>query len=581
MADQSGSPDNRATGDASVFGKGHVQLTGILIIGILLVFMTGFVIFRLRTAFPSCEMPALSVTSMEPIAASTAGGDKLRILGDGFEPGIHVRIGSMAAGHVDVDSRTMLSVTVPPHPAGAADVVVVQDGTSVNAPEQLKYADPVPAKVKTSATTNSPTPTPSSQASQQTANPTSQQGSNQTSQNEGAAGSAIQKPGSTDKPASSPISGSLSMSSVLPTTISVRGGQPVTIVGTGFREGLRVLFDGIPARAIRVDGNRFLLATTPRHPPGPVEVIVADDQSLVRLGGTVTYTCPTVTDERMFFLVLLAGALGGLVHALRSFFWYVGQRELVWSWTPMYLLLPITGAALAFVFFLIIRAGLYTPQGEASLLVVGLAALVGMFSTQAADKLKDIAEGVFTKAQTGKDHAGAAAKMPAVTAIVPASGPVDGSSWVTVKGSGFVNGTSVQFGTVPASKVTIKDESTMRVFLPPQATPGAVEVRVTVPRATPLVSNFTYKVPIGKVTKSVPNAGPKKGGDDVIITGEKFVQTSTVLFGDTAARKVTFVSPTELKATTPPNESGAVDVRVDTGNDIVGVLNDGYVYETN
>ena len=76
------------------------------------------------------------------------------------------------------------------------------------------------------------------------------------------------------------------MSSVLPTTISVRGGQPVTIIGTGFREGLRVLFDGIPARAVRVDGSRFLLATTPRHAAGPVEVMVADDQSLVRLGGT-------------------------------------------------------------------------------------------------------------------------------------------------------------------------------------------------------------------------------------------------------------------------------------------------------
>jgi IPT/TIG domain len=371
------------------------------------------------------------------------------------------------------------------------------------------------------------------------------------------------------------------MSSVLPTTISVRGGQPVTIIGTGFREGLRVLFDGIPARAIRVDGGRFLLATTPRHAPGPVEVIVADDQSLVRLGGTVTYACPPVPDEKMFFLVLLAGALGGLVHALRSFFWYVGQRELVWSWTPMYLLLPFTGAALAFVFFLIIRAGLYTPQGEASLLLVGLAALVGMFSTQAAEKLKDIADGIFTKAQTGKDHAGAAAKTPAVTAIVPASGPVEGSTWVTVKGSGFVNGTSVQFGTVPASKVTIKDESTMRVVLPPQTTAGAVEVRVTVPRATPLVTSFTYKVPIGKVTTSAPNAGPKKGGNEVTITGEKFVQTSTVLFGDTAATKVTFVSPTELKATTPPNEPGPVDIRVDNGTDIVGVLNRGYTYEPN
>ena len=108
-----------------------------------------------------------------------------------------------------------------------------------------------------------------------------------------------------------------------------------------------------------------------------------------------------------------------------------------------------------------------------------------------------------------------------------------------------------------------------------------MEVRVTVPRATPLVTSFIYKIPIGKVTTMAPNAGKKKGGNEVTITGETFVQTSTVLFGDTAGTKVTFVSPTELKATTPPNEPGAVDVRVDNGSEIVGVLNNGYTYETN
>src|SRR5262245_59610162 len=98
MADQNGSPaDTRAPGDSSVWGKGPVQLTGIWVIGLCLVFLTSGVIYLLRTTLPSCEVPAMSVTSVEPVAASTTGGDKLRIRGDGFEPGVHVRIGSLAA----------------------------------------------------------------------------------------------------------------------------------------------------------------------------------------------------------------------------------------------------------------------------------------------------------------------------------------------------------------------------------------------------------------------------------------------------------------------------------------------------
>lgn len=49
----------------------------------------------------------------------------------------------------------------------------------------------------------------------------------------------------------------------------------------------------------------------------------------------------TVADEiRLLLIVMLAGALGSLVHSIRSFFWYIGNRELVWSWTGKYLMQP-------------------------------------------------------------------------------------------------------------------------------------------------------------------------------------------------------------------------------------------------
>jgi hypothetical protein len=115
---------------------------------------------------------------------------------------------------------------------------------------------------------------------------------------------------------------------------------------------------------------------------------------------------PISEDGRLFIIVALAGALGSLVHALRSFYWYVGNRELVLSWLAMYILLPVTGALMGLIFYIIFRGGLFpqaTIQQTSPFGFVALSALVGMFSVQAALKLQDIAETVFTKAGEGRE----------------------------------------------------------------------------------------------------------------------------------------------------------------------------------
>ena len=115
---------------------------------------------------------------------------------------------------------------------------------------------------------------------------------------------------------------------------------------------------------------------------------------------------PLTDEERLFFIVALAGALGSLVHALRSFYWYVGNRELVLSWLAMYILLPVTGALMGLIFYIIFRGGLFpqaTIQQTSPFGFVALSVLVGLFSVQAALKLQDIAETVFTKAGEGRE----------------------------------------------------------------------------------------------------------------------------------------------------------------------------------
>ena len=48
-------------------------------------------------------------------------------------------------------------------------------------------------------------------------------------------------------------------------------------------------------------------------------------------------------EGRLFVIVLLAGSLGGMVHTLRSLYWYVGNRNLRYSWLLMYATLPSLG----------------------------------------------------------------------------------------------------------------------------------------------------------------------------------------------------------------------------------------------
>lgn len=124
----------------------------------------------------------------------------------------------------------------------------------------------------------------------------------------------------------------------------------------------------------------------------------------------VTYLLWTfsISDEtRLLLIVALAGALGGLVHALRSFYWYVGNRVLVWSWFAMYILLPFVGTTLGLIFYLVIRGGFFSPQATVQQTspfgFAALAGLVGMFSEQAVLKLKQVAETLLTEAAEGED----------------------------------------------------------------------------------------------------------------------------------------------------------------------------------
>ena len=125
---------------------------------------------------------------------------------------------------------------------------------------------------------------------------------------------------------------------------------------------------------------------------------------------------PISTEMSLLAVVALAGALGGQVHALRSFAWYVGNRRLKVSWLVRYFLTPFVAASLALVFYFVMRAGFFPTNSTTQNINVygfaGMAGLVGLFSGMAVEKLRRMAQELLGKEYTAERGMEALEKYP-------------------------------------------------------------------------------------------------------------------------------------------------------------------------
>jgi len=188
--------------------------------------------------------------------------------------------------------------------------------------------------------------------------------------------------------------------------------------------------------------------------------------------------CLCIYDEdRLLLIVLLAGALGALVHGLRSLSWYIGNRRAVWSWSAMYFMLPFLGAGLAAIFYLVIRGGFFSPTSTVNETspfgFAALAALVGMFTEPAVIKLRKVAITVFEPPEQGKDHVGPAPKL---TEISPKQGSTLGNEPVTITGENFSSNVKVIFGGIEGT-VTSATATAITVTTP-EHSKGKVDVSI-------------------------------------------------------------------------------------------------------
>lgn len=229
----------------------------------------------------------------------------------------------------------------------------------------------------------------------------------------------------------------------------------ITLIGVGYLLLAILLF--------------YLLITTWPVAEGP-------NAQVFRPTNVFGFSVSWAPDRQMIFTVMMAGALGSLIHVMTSFGDYVGNRELGSSWLWYLALRVPIGIAIAVLFYFIVRGGILVPtiQGTPNAGfspadtvrinpygMAGFAALAGMFSQKAADKLSDVFDAMWSRTQPDKRR-DALGSSKSIT-VDPATLFQGERKDLTITGSGFedattatINGNTRTFNRISATRGTVK-----------------------------------------------------------------------------------------------------------------------------
>ena len=273
-------------------------------------------------------------------------------------------------------------------------------------------------------------------------------------------------------------------------------------------------------------------------------------------------------ERRLMLIVVLSGMLGGLLYANRSFFWYVGNRQMVRSWVPIYFFAPLTSGLLGLIIYLVIRGGFFSGVstiGDTSpYAFAAVAVLVGMHHRETAEKLREIFEVVFTKAKAGKDDA--KNPQPRIVEITSEQTPHlsrKTTSNLIITGEGFMDDSVVRFDDQPLGTVQHVSSTRLQVALKhTEISHLGDQVIVTVFNGEP-GGGSSNRYPITaepknakpQLTKAEPDLLLRTANTLLTLTGEGFFDGTLVYIdGTPLTGKITLVSGTQLTVVVQPEE---------------------------
>jgi hypothetical protein len=403
-----------------------------------------------------------------------------------------------------------------------------------------------------------------------------------------------------------------SVTGVSPDAGPLVGGTSVTISGTGFTSVTAIDFGSVPATSVTLVSSTSITADSPAGSVGPADVTVtaAGGTSATSLSDVFTYAAvPTVSKLSPAGGAATGGTVvtisgSGFIGATAVDFGPIQATNLtIASDTTITVNSPVgTGTvdvtvttpggtsaiAPADEFTYVptvagISPAAGPPGGDGFVTITGLgfqgATAVDFGTTPAlsfsvlspSSILAESPAGSGTANVTVMTPSGTSAVLPAdqftylagptVSGVSPAAGSLSGGTSVTITGTGFAGATAVDFGSTPATNLTVISNTTITVDSP--AGNGMVGVNVTTPGGTSTSPpEFTY-VAAPTVSGITPTGGPATGGTMVTISGLGFTDATAVEFGTTPATTFTLVSASAITAESPAG-TGTVDVTVTT-----------------
>ncbi len=166
--------------------------------------------------------------------------------------------------------------------------------------------------------------------------------------------------------------------------------------------------------------------------------------------------------------------------------------------------------------------------------------------------------------------------------VRPASGATAGGDTVTVYGTGFKPGMTVQFGGAPATVQSVNAAGTEATVLTPAGSAGLTDVRAQTPDgdATLLADAFYYTASISDFAIAAvdPSTAAQSGGVDVTILGSGLDASGLSVTFDGAAATLVDQGPGHATVTVPAHAPGLVDVSIADGNGATDTLSQGFEY---
>ena len=303
-----------------------------------------------------------------------------------------------------------------------------------------------------------------------------------------------------------------------------KGGTELTVLGIGFQLGATLTVNGIPATDVTVVDSSTITARTPESAvfyPVDVTVTNPDSQSDV-LDNVFTYEEPQV--ERISEIVPDTGSAEGGEAVI------VKGRDFV------------AGAVMSFNGRPATQVEVLNPT---TIRVVIPAGPIGPVPVNVRNPGEDAitVRGAFAYVD----------RAPRVVESVrPSKGPSGGGTRITIIGSGFAPGATVDIGGSPARQVDVV--STTRITArTPAGDLGTADVAVRNPDvpAAILPDGFTY-LEAPTITEVSPRRGPQEGGTRVTITGTGFTEDAVVTVGDVTVDDAVVVDEATIRLVTPP-----------------------------